>query len=821
MALAPVDPNKAAADAAAANAAKNAAATGAGNAVASSGGTVQQAQDASKTAASNTNIKVGTIGQPSTVNVQPAAPKPITITQADIPKPTSQSTSQTDPATGKTTIKPPTYSTPEIKKIDTTSKETKAKIDAANAPDYWSQTYKALSDYLKTGNEMAKQSFDAGIDGVLMANNANLQASRMRLNQAGMTGADGSAMLELIARDNNIKSSELIAQMRSDQLQKILDINKYGFEGYQKLAETKQRTDRENLNTLLQNGQYDAASSLWNTVFPGTTMDVAALKSSNPELMSQVGDMMAAADDYQKAGLFDLSKQTRAAAAKLAPWLVGETDPEVAYKKALEMDTSSQDLAVQIAKDGQFNQAIDAAISRNEMPKAREAAKTYLGAKAFNTGVSLRSSMSLEEANQIQELIGNEPFKSEADYYAYDPSELAVDKKLYDSIVLFRQTATAFKVLEYSGIPKDQIIEMAKDNESWNVIEAWVKKSLIAPSKINPDSPIGIDIDPTATDIANTVGHFFTDWPIAKFSKNADGTYTATDYTYTGYNPYNDTTNKRNDPNDQYTGYQQQLDKAWEDYVMAGAPGGFDRKTWFEVSGGGQASPKQVKEASAVIAANTYDESGFNPAGYDKEGYNKDGFNAEGYNRQGLDKDGNPKAKQGTPKAKAETFSQKVSSSINLPKDEVQPFIDNILKVSNVASDPTRGSEIPDESWIRDVVSNGRNYILSKYGANTNTESLFGPYTVYESALGKLGPSHTSYRPSGSAIDMSIYATMIKNGMNAYDAQTALKDLIGEERTLAAIQMANGSSSSANTSTEAMPINYGPVAEDGKVYGRS
>jgi hypothetical protein len=118
-------------------------------------------------------------------------------------------------------------------------------------------------------------------------------------------------------------------------------------------------------------------------------------------------------------------------------------------------------------------------------------------------------------------------------------------------------------------------------------------------------------------------------------------------------------------------------------------------------------------------------------------------------------------------------------------------------------------------------VSNGRNYLISQHGINNNGDLSFGAYTVYETSLGKIGPSHTSYRPTGPAIDMSIYATLLKNGMNDYDAQVALRDLIGEERALAAIQMANDTTASANMSTEPAPINYGPVAEDGKVYGRS
>lgn len=598
------------------------------------------------------SVGIGTIGQQSNVTIPPvsqqAQPQPqqkdqlslsgdgTTISQnADgtysAKKSTQPSTATVTTQPAKTSISMPEPKAPVIKtsqpqpkaevqqpKLETqTQTETKPKDSVATAEpqqqDFYAETMKALQSYLKTGQDLLKQEFSKSLDGLFSTNSASIQAARLRLNQAGMSGADGSSLLELIARDTGMKTNEIVASMKTDQIQKMLDLDRYGFEGLQSLAKMKAEDDRSRLSFLLENGQYEAAGELWSKLYPGSKLDSASLRVNDPKTIEQISTLMSAASDYEASGNLEQARLTRAMAARLNPQLYGTNDPEEAYKRAMDMDYSAQQQQIDNEKFSIFRQSIDAAVTRGDMSKAEEAAKSYLGAKALDTGLKLRDSMSFQEVNQMLTSLGKDPLEDPLDVFATDPEQLAIDHEVYNSILNFRKTATAFQVLEFSGIPRDQLIEMSKDKKSWDVIEAWVKKSLISPAKLDPNSPIGVDLNGLSQqDISDTVGHYFTDWPMAEFNTLPDGSKLVSNYTYDGYNAYDDS-NPRNDPGDQYTQYQMRLDSAWEDYVSSGRPGGLDRKTWFEVSGAGQLSPKQVGNISDGIANQSFDEPGPKP----------------------------------------------------------------------------------------------------------------------------------------------------------------------------------------------------------------
>lgn len=119
---------------------------------------------------------------------------------------------------------------------------------------------------------------------------------QMQINQDPSLRGQGAgfAMLQVLNRDQRFNLDQGLAQLSNANLERIVNLQKYGLETGLKITEAYNAQKKEAFNTLLTNGQFGAAASTLQSMFDeqfpglGLKVDAETLKSRDPYTLNQM-----------------------------------------------------------------------------------------------------------------------------------------------------------------------------------------------------------------------------------------------------------------------------------------------------------------------------------------------------------------------------------------------------------------------------------------------------------------------------------------------------------------------------------------------------
>lgn len=284
---------------------------------------VMESSSATPTPAPFANKTLNTKTGEATMNGLPMpAPTP-TPTPADVatpmPSPFGQKTINTK--TGDAFV--------DGNKVGTTAPAPAAPATPATPqPDPLAEFETMARNYMTgTLDEVFRVAANRAVDRLALLNNAERDAMQMRINQdPNLRGQGaGKAYLQIMARNQNFTEGEVFAQLAEDSRQRILDMQKWGFEAGLKVNEVRRTRAKENFSTLLATGQWDGAAAALQGIIdrdlPNSGIKVNASTFSSRDALTR-SDF-----DSNLDTLATLAKTDRAAAVAQAAALIAK-NPE-------------------------------------------------------------------------------------------------------------------------------------------------------------------------------------------------------------------------------------------------------------------------------------------------------------------------------------------------------------------------------------------------------------------------------------------------------------------------------------------------------------
>lgn len=169
--------------------------------------------------------------------------------------------------------------------------DAKAKADAdaaAAAKATPTDPFKTLIDtataaLTATDDPLAKVKFNQAIQNIGLQNQAATDALKMKIAaDPSLRGQGaGNAMLNLTASQMNMNVDQLIGQMTSESIQRIIDLNKWGFDQLNQVTQERENYQQNLRNDLLNAGDIDGWANLMEQQ-TGVQVDRAALKEASP-----------------------------------------------------------------------------------------------------------------------------------------------------------------------------------------------------------------------------------------------------------------------------------------------------------------------------------------------------------------------------------------------------------------------------------------------------------------------------------------------------------------------------------------------------------
>lgn len=129
-----------------------------------------------------------------------------------------------------------------------------------------------------------------------LMDNAERDALKMQINQDPNLRGQGAgiALMQVLNRNQNFNLDQGIAQLSNANLERIVNLQKYGLETGLKISEAYNAQKKEAFNTLLTNGQFEGAAttlqSMFDEQFPGLGLkvDAKSLESRDPFTLNQM-----------------------------------------------------------------------------------------------------------------------------------------------------------------------------------------------------------------------------------------------------------------------------------------------------------------------------------------------------------------------------------------------------------------------------------------------------------------------------------------------------------------------------------------------------
>lgn len=230
---------------------------------------------------------------------QAVAAPPVATVQQPVPQVPTQQIAAPAPQIQETVtepVQPATPTTPTTPVVD----PFKSAMD---------EFYKQSKTWMSGQSDPAvRTALNHALDQIGLHNQAEMDALKMQINQDPTLRGQGAgtALLAMMARDQNFKVDDIIANMSEKNLERIVNMQKYGFESAMKL-EGLDYSRREDLaSNLIAAGDYAGAASLLQQnaerVAPGLGVNITAesLKNRDPYEVKRVSDMLNLVRDLAK-----------------------------------------------------------------------------------------------------------------------------------------------------------------------------------------------------------------------------------------------------------------------------------------------------------------------------------------------------------------------------------------------------------------------------------------------------------------------------------------------------------------------------------------
>lgn len=494
-------------------------------------------------------------------NAQPVAetPKQQTIVQAPAPKP----------------IEAPVDSNAKTP----TATETKTPPVDDNA--WVKEQYKTAA--LSTDDEAGRRVFNNYINGIGLYNNAQRDALKMEVNQdpALRNQPAGTAIIAMLARDQNSTVNDTIGKMSIQSVQNIHDMNKWGIEGFQQAVQNEQtfknnelQMSIQKLNAVNATRDYSAIQKATQAFVDsdpflktlGININTDNLKATDAATINSldmttktIQDLITANQPDQAKSLYD---QYRASHPELQlPDLTPEVFKVGAFQKSLATINSAEE-------------NIRTAALQKDDPKGLQAVKDYFTVANIDP-VKYGQSLSLDQINTMRKSEGLQPW-SQSDLIGQDMKQLAYDYKWYNTKSNSEVNTT--KAIT-NLLLEDPGLKAAYMDPSRKTAIDSVSAELSRGGKITIDQSTGLPTVQAGTTYPwddPKLEYMWKDWPIVDPSGNV--TYKGGNF----YNDVNDSTQDNLDPTTATGQYNTNLNRQYEQYLAkTPSESAVNRNAWF------------------------------------------------------------------------------------------------------------------------------------------------------------------------------------------------------------------------------------------------
>lgn len=498
-----------------------------------------------------------------------------------------------------------------------------AKGTNAAALDILAPANDAMKRMLEGDDPIAKIQYNQILTGTGPRNQAMLQNLGMKLKQANLDGQGaGSAMLAMLARDNEYNVDQLMANVSADSAKRLYDANVHGFDKAIEINQANETQRRADLAAALQNGQLGAAKDLFEQVYPGIPFDEAAAKAASPQATANFNSRMKLVDQFVSQGDATQAKAVFDKLAEDMPEMFGfPNDPAAAKAAMAGVDFTTEAWQNNLKAQNDASAAARTAALQGDQ-SALSSSIDQLFAKMTPAAVeglatSAAKSRSLDEINKILAASGMAPVATTDEAQLLDKTKFAKAVKTYDLMQDSKKNVVDGLLDTFASADP----AIAIDPAARTAAKAWLAMHAYGIATDPNGGVTNFTLDDKATppwDPSSPQAYLFMDWPVASF--NPDGT--VAERSYNGMTPYS-TEYKPGDTTTAKGREDARLDKAYEQYVFSTDPAErLDMNKWYFASQGGTKPADQKLLSGALKTPDpkdvkpTYDPA--NPADMDK-----------------------------------------------------------------------------------------------------------------------------------------------------------------------------------------------------------
>ena len=529
--------------------------------------------------------------------VTPTTPTQATATQATTP--TVQSPTMVTPAAPKqasAAATPPADTTVTPPGVPTTFEDSLAEFQKTAAG--W---------MAGVDDPIFRQQANRVIEQLGLINQAQTDALRMQIAQDPELRGQGAgvALLAMMARDQNFKIDDVMAQLSEQSAQRVLDMQKYGFDMGLKINTLRRERGIEDADALVAAGDFDGAAAILNKVFNadmpglGIKVDASTLQSRDPQALKEFESRMGV--------IARLAKTSPEAAAAAMETLLGDPRfkswfPEGVSAKDLIASINSDNVIEGIQKADTLGQAINQmAVAGRSYDAAQNAIEAYFSASGRDA-VSEGRKLTIAQVNAIRTADKLGEFHEENGELV-DDAGLPLDEEDYKDLAYRQEYQT--RMTKANEAPWQPLMDvLLKSNlgakftdpalfpNGRNALEDYVQ-SLYLTHSYTTDPETGLMVPNAQAPLPwndPALYHQFYSWPSAVFEA---GKVVGTPDM--GGDAYGDTlgdTKVVSTPDDEA------LDAKWISYQRSG--GKLSAREWYFASAGGTLDPARAG-ASEVI----------------------------------------------------------------------------------------------------------------------------------------------------------------------------------------------------------------------------
>ena len=252
-----------------------------------------------------------------------------------------------------------------------------------------------------------------------LMNQAERDALAMQINQDPTLKGQGAgmAMLSMLSRDQNFRMDQMMGQLSSESMTRILDLQKYGFEASTKINDVRYQRTQETIRNLVSTGNFQGAANLMQAAMDkdyaglGITVSAEEMKKRDPLALEQFKTRM----DFAK----ELATRDPAAAAALFNTMINDPAykdwfPEGATGEQMATLVQSGRLEENLAISQKLSTEINTiAAAKQSFDEASSLLKEYFTATGRNAAVEGRR-LSLEDINALRARDGLPAFTKDA-----------------------------------------------------------------------------------------------------------------------------------------------------------------------------------------------------------------------------------------------------------------------------------------------------------------------------------------------------------------------------------------------------------------------